>query len=73
MPLAGCGGRALREHQAVFTLLVPMWESSTWWHLVIPDGPHLSEYVGDWVWLPRGDPNLFIGGQAPGRTILPFV
>jgi hypothetical protein len=25
----------------------------------------------DWVWLPRDDPNLFIGGRAPGRTILP--
>jgi hypothetical protein len=38
---------------------------------VVSDGPHLSEYGVDWVWVPRGDPNLFIGGQAPGRTILP--
>jgi hypothetical protein len=63
--------RALREQQAIATMLVPMWESATWWHLVVPDGPHLSEYVVDWVWLPRGDPDLFIGGKAPGRTILP--
>ncbi len=39
--------RALREQQAVATLLVPNWESSTWWYLVVPDGPHLSEYVVD--------------------------
>ena len=58
------------EQQAIATLLVPMWESATWWHLVVPDGPHLSEYVVDWVSLPRGDPDLFIGGKAPGRTIL---
>ena len=39
---------------------------------MVPDGPHLSKYVVDWVWLPRGDPNLFIGGRhAPGLTILP--
>jgi len=62
--------RALREQQAVATLLVPMWESSIWWHLVVPDGPHLSEYVVDWMWLPKGDPDLFIGGKTPGRTIL---
>ena len=63
--------RALREQQAVATLLVPMWESATWWRLVVPEGPHLAECVVDWVWLPRDDPDLFIGGRAPGRTILP--
>jgi hypothetical protein len=62
--------RALREQQVVATLLVPMWESSTWGHLVVPDRPHLSEYAVDWAWLPSGDPNLFIGGQALDRTIL---
>jgi hypothetical protein len=41
----------LREQQVVTlaTLLVPMWESSTWWDLVVPDGPHLFQYVLDWV------------------------
>jgi hypothetical protein len=38
---------------------------------VVPDGPHLSEFTVDWMWLRRGDPNLFIGGKAQGRTILP--
>ncbi len=65
--------RALKEQQAVATLSVPMWESSTWWHLVVPDGPHLFECFVEWVWLPRGDPILFIGGQAPGRTLLPPI
>ena len=63
--------RALREQQAFATVLIHMWESSTWWHLVAPDGRYLSEIVVDWVWFPRGDPNLFIGGTAPGRTLLP--
>ncbi len=62
--------RAVREHQVVATLLVPNGESSNWWHLVVPDGPHLSEYVVDRVWLPRDDPSLFIGGETPGRMIL---
>ena len=39
--------RALREQQAVASLLVPMWESSTWCHVVVLDGPHFSEYVVD--------------------------
>jgi len=63
--------RALREQQVVATALFPMWESSTWWHLAVPDGRHLSEFVVDWMWLPRGDPDLFIGGTASGRTVLP--
>ncbi len=41
--------RALRGKQAIATMLIPMWESSTWWHLVGPDGPYLPEYAVDWV------------------------
>jgi hypothetical protein len=63
--------RALREQQAVATVLVPVCESSTWWHLVVLDGRHLYEFVVDCMWLPRGDPNLFIGGTAPDRSVLP--
>jgi hypothetical protein len=39
------------------------------WLVVPPEG---SEFVVDWVWMPRGDPDLFIGGTAPGRTIKPL-
>ena len=56
---------------AVATILVPKWESSTWWHLVVPDASHLSDWVVDWVWLPRAEKDLFLGGTAPGRSVYP--
>jgi hypothetical protein len=61
-PLAGCGGLygiatgdsypgasgrdPFGPHVGVLYLVAS----------VVPDGSHLSEYVVDWVWLPRGDP-----------------
>ena len=57
-----CGSRIL----ATATVLVPLWESATWWGLVVPDGGHFSEEVVDWVWLPRDNPNLFVPGSTPG-------
>jgi hypothetical protein len=41
------------------------------WHLVVPDGCHLTELLMDLMWLPKGNLNLFIVGMAPRRTILP--
>ncbi len=52
-------------------MLIPMWDSAPWWQLVCPDTNHLSEFVVDWVALPRGDPTLFVAGTAPGRSVLP--
>ncbi len=52
-------------------MLIPVWVSATWWHLVAPDMMHLSEKVVDWVWLPREDPSLFIPGVVPGRDVVP--
>ena len=46
------------------TIIVPLWTSATWWHLIAPDAFHLPEYVIDWVWLPRNDPSLFVKGVA---------
>jgi len=44
------------------TVLVPLWRSSTWWGLLAPYGVHFFEEVVDWVWLPRGEHNLFVLG-----------
>jgi hypothetical protein len=64
--------RKLRHDGAAASVLVPRWESATWWGLVLPDAAHFSEEVVDWVWLPRKDPGLFIPGGAPGgRDVLP--
>ena len=64
--------RTLREQEATATILVPLWDSATWWLLVAPDAVHLSDAVLDWVWLPREDPTLFVPGVAPGgRTVAP--
>jgi hypothetical protein len=54
------------------TIIVPLWTSATWCHLIAPDVFHLSEFVVDWVWLPRNDPSLFVQGVAQnGRAINP--
>ena len=62
--------RALREQNSMASILVPLWESSTGWHLVVPDAIQLSESVVDWVWPPWGEMGLFLGGAAPGRSVL---
>ena len=36
-----------------------------------PDTNHFADNVVDWVWLPRGDPILFVAGTALGRAVLP--
>ena len=62
--------RKLKHDGAAATMLVPLWESATWWGLVVPDAAHFSEEVGGLDW--RGDPSLFIPGGAPGgREVLP--
>jgi hypothetical protein len=56
----------------VATVIVPLWESSTWWGLVVHDAAHLANEVVDWVWLDRSDPDLFVPGSAPGgRAVVP--
>jgi hypothetical protein len=52
--------------------MFPLRTSATWWHLIAPDAFHLSEFVVDWVWLPRNDPSLFVKGVAQnGSDISP--
>jgi hypothetical protein len=63
--------RKLQHDGVTATMLIPAWESATWWRLLVPDGVHFAEAVVDWVWLPRSDPDLFVPGTAPGRTIEP--
>ena len=63
--------RSLLEQGAVATILVPLWQSATWWLLIAPDAIHLSEFVVDWMWLPRTRQDLFLGGCAPGRAVYP--
>ncbi len=53
-------------------IMAPLWTSATWWHLIAPDAFHFSEFVVDWVWLPKNDPSLFVQGAAQnGRAISP--
>jgi phytoene dehydrogenase-like protein len=69
--LIGKAWRTLRKQRGLATMLIPLWDSAPWWQLVCPDTNHLSEFVVDWVALPRGDPSLFVAGTAPGRSVLP--
>ena len=62
--------RKLKEQRAKATIIVPLWTSATWWHLIAPDAIHLSEIVVDWMWLPRNDPSLFVSGQTPGGRVI---
>ena len=63
--------RKLQSDATVATLLVLLWESATWWTLLVPDAIHLAEAVVDWVWLPRMEPTLFVPGSAPPEGTLP--
>ncbi len=63
--------RKLQSDAAVATLLVPLWESATWWTLLVPDAIHFAEAVVDWVWLPRMEPALFVPGSARPEGTLP--
>ena len=58
--------RRLRDSLAAASMVIPHWSSATWWHLVAPDGIHLSEHITDWVWLPDHDRALFIPSQGQG-------
>jgi hypothetical protein len=70
--LIGRVWRKLQSDAAVATLLVPLWESATWWTLLVPDAIHFAEAVVDWVWLPRMEPTLFVPGVGPtGRDVTP--
>ncbi len=54
------------------TVIIPIWESSIWWGLVVLDAAHLACEVVDWVWLDRSDPDLFVPGSAlGGRAVVP--
>ncbi len=64
--LLGRVWRKLKHDGATATVLVPLWESATWWGLDVPYGAHFSEEVVHWVWLPRDDPSLFVPRPAPG-------
>ena len=52
-------------------MLIPIWESAPWWHLVCPGANHFADCVVDWFSLPMGDPSLFVAGTAQGRTVMP--
>ena len=70
--LLGRVWRKLRHDGATATVLVPLWQSATWWGLLAPDGAHFSDEVVDWVWLPRGDSSLFVPGSGPGgKDVVP--
>ena len=64
--LLGRVWRKLQHDGAIATVLVPLWESATWWGLDVPDRAHFSEEVVDWVWLSMNDPSLFVHGVALG-------
>ncbi len=63
--LLGRVRRKLKHDGATANVLVPLWESATWWGLVVQDGAPFSEEFVDWVWLPRDDPSLFVPREAP--------
>ncbi len=49
-----------------------LWESATWWMLLVPDTIHFTEGVVDGVWLPMMEPSLFVLGFGNGgRDIAP--
>ncbi len=68
--LLGRVWRKLRNDGTTTTVLVPLWQSSTWWGLMAPDGVYFSMEVIDWVWHPRGSTTFLFQVQVPAvRTL----
>jgi hypothetical protein len=63
--------RKLMRHGCKATIIIPLWTSSTWWRLIAPDSVHLSNYVVDWLWVPRNDPYVFVPNSASGSRSTP--
>ncbi len=63
--------RKLKMHGSKATIIVPLWTSATWWHLIAPDSVHLSNSVIDWLWVPMNDLYVFVPGSAPGGRTIP--
>ena len=70
--LLGRVWRKMESDAATASLLVPLWESATWWTLLVPDAIHFAEAVVDWVWLPRMEPYVFEPGIGlGGKDVVP--
>jgi hypothetical protein len=61
--------RKLHHDRAVATVVIPYWRGRPWWNLVAPNGSHLSNFVVDWVWIPR-EPSTFLTGESAGNQIV---
>ena len=68
--LIGNVWKSLREQMGTTSVLIPIWESAPWWHLVCPNASRLSDSVVDWLPLPKGAASLFVAGTAPGRAVM---
>ena len=49
LSVVGAGLAQAANDEAVATVEVPLWHSSTWWGLFAPDGVHFVEEVVDWI------------------------
>ena len=63
--------RKKMRHGSKATSIVPLWASTTWWHLIAPDSVHLSNFIVDWLWVPRNDPCVFVPESASGGHTIP--
>jgi hypothetical protein len=59
--------RKLRSDRATASVVIPVWPSRPWWHLVAPDGRHLTDQVVDWLDIPRS-PDTFLPGRFSGNS-----
>ena len=62
------GNSAIKERRQLLLFLFDT--SATWGHLMAPDAIHLSNYMVDWMWLPKNDPFIFVLGQTPGGPVI---
>ena len=70
--MLGRACRKLLNDGAISTVVVPLWQSSTWLGLFDPDGVHFAKEVVDWVWFPREEHIFFVTGSCPGgKDVVP--
>ncbi len=58
--------RKLRADRARATVVIHVWPSRPWWHLVAADGLHMSDVVVGWSAIPRSS-ETFLPGRFSGN------
>ena len=61
--------RKLQHDGVTTTMLIPSWESATWWRLVVPDGVHFAKAEVDWCGFPSRTSTCLSRARRPKEPL----